>query len=342
MTWPRVSIVWVHYNSRPVLKVIFASLKAIANLRYPNFELIVVDNGSTDGSWEKVLHFIEAEIKPKVELKIIRLKRNWGFAGGNNAGYIMRDPLSKYTVLVNADAIPLHDMLLKYTHFMESNPEVGAAQGIIVSLRNPEIVDSAGGFIDPLFNIYTPFQRKPVDIVLRLFKDKPYINLSFVEGTMPIYRVEAVERAMCMNNRIFITAGFSYYLEDLFLSLRLWLIGYKCVLLPEVVGYHYRGAVIRHVSKHERFWYYAYRNRLALTFLVKDMYSKVVVLLRLLRCLGKAVLRKASIRECYSALLEAYSLSRQIESMFGPLKLKEVPLVSRMLKLKTVLCALSP
>jgi glycosyltransferase involved in cell wall biosynthesis len=52
MTWPKVSIIWLNYNSSGILPIVLRSLESISDLEYPSdrFELIVVDNGSTDDS----------------------------------------------------------------------------------------------------------------------------------------------------------------------------------------------------------------------------------------------------------------------------------------------------
>jgi len=57
MTWPKVSIIWLNHNSMRIMSLVLQSLESIVNLDYPGdkFELIVVDNGSTDGSFETIL-----------------------------------------------------------------------------------------------------------------------------------------------------------------------------------------------------------------------------------------------------------------------------------------------
>lgn len=103
--WPKVSIIWLNYNSSKIMPIVLKSLESIVNLDYPSdrYELIVVDNGSTDGSFEEIKRFLEK--KSRLRKKIVRLSRNLGFTGGNNVGFMARDTESKYVLLLNNDAI---------------------------------------------------------------------------------------------------------------------------------------------------------------------------------------------------------------------------------------------
>jgi glycosyltransferase involved in cell wall biosynthesis len=56
---PKVSIIWLNYNSWSNIDIVKFSLESCLNLDYPNYEVIVVDNGSTDGSFETVKEIAE-------------------------------------------------------------------------------------------------------------------------------------------------------------------------------------------------------------------------------------------------------------------------------------------
>jgi len=318
--WPRVSVLWVNYNSSHILPFVKKVLLALSELDYPDYEVIVVDNASSDGSWSVLRDFIRTHVAPRVETRVIRLSRNYGFAGGYNAAYAARSAESKYVVLVNNDAIPVPDMLKKYVEFMEKYSDVGAAQGVILGFgKYSSIVDSCGGFIDSFLNLYFPYVGKEYGEILELLSRRPYIEVSYVEGTMPIYRVEAVERVSPFKNRLYISAGFMYYLEDVLLSILLWMHGYKSVVIPFTAGHHLRSAIIRkHVGGKAS--YYFERNRLALVTTI-DPPIHYLILIKYLR------------RTIYSPhgrinphiVIDGLRLGRQLKTKPGRIHIGNVP-----------------
>ena len=131
MAWPKVSIIWVNYNSSKIMSIALESLEAISNFDYPadKYELIVVDNGSTDGSYEEIRNFLKR--KSSLKKKLIRLNKNLGFTGGNNVGFNARDKESKYVVLLNNDAIPLQNSLTLMVEYAEQF-NVDSLNGVIL------------------------------------------------------------------------------------------------------------------------------------------------------------------------------------------------------------------
>ena len=93
---PRVSIVILNWNS---YEVTLDCLLSLRKMDYRNFEVVLVDNGSIDGSPAKLLQSVP-------EIRLIRNETNLGFAGGCNVG--MRDALRRgtdYVLLLNNDTI---------------------------------------------------------------------------------------------------------------------------------------------------------------------------------------------------------------------------------------------
>ena len=132
MVYPKVSIIWLNYNSMKILPLVLQSLESIASVDYPSdrFGLIVVDNGSTDGSFERVREFVER--RSGLRTKIIKLDRNLGFTGGNNIGFMARDRESKYVLLLNNDAVLMQHGLKTLVEYAENFERLGGLQGVIL------------------------------------------------------------------------------------------------------------------------------------------------------------------------------------------------------------------
>lgn len=113
---PRVSIVLINWNCYQDTAECVAALRKSA---YRNFEIVVVDNASTDGSAER----IEKEIRGII---LIKSRDNLGWAGGTNLG--VRDALKRgadYVLLLNADAFVEPDAIEKMVAKAESSPDIG-------------------------------------------------------------------------------------------------------------------------------------------------------------------------------------------------------------------------
>ena len=124
VTRPDISIVIVSFNTcdltRQCLEIV---KKYIAGI---NHEILVVDNGSTDGSPDKI-----ADEFPDV--KLIRLNENRGFAGGNIPGMISSK--GRYVLLLNSDAFLSEGVLEKTLSYMDEHPNVGI---LGCKLTNPD------------------------------------------------------------------------------------------------------------------------------------------------------------------------------------------------------------
>jgi GT2 family glycosyltransferase len=96
--YPKVCIVITNYNGKEVLRNCLSSLFKLTN--YPNYKVIVVDNGSTDGSVE----FVKKNFK---KVDVLALDKNYGFSKGNNIGaaYCIKKHRPKYLVILNNDIV---------------------------------------------------------------------------------------------------------------------------------------------------------------------------------------------------------------------------------------------
>ncbi|WP_054855779.1 glycosyltransferase [Vulcanisaeta sp. JCM 16161] len=122
----KASVIWLNYNSMGFIDIALRSLESFLNLDFGDYELIVVDNASTDGSFERIKRFVEERRPSNVRVKVIRNDRNLGYAGGMNIGWDARDPDSKYVAFANNDLITTPESLTKLIEHMEGDEKVGA------------------------------------------------------------------------------------------------------------------------------------------------------------------------------------------------------------------------
>ena len=81
--WSPLSIIWVNYNSMGIMDIVLRSLKSVLKLEYPDYEVIVVDNASNDGSFERIRDLIRRNVgSGRPSVKLLRLRVNKGYAGG--------------------------------------------------------------------------------------------------------------------------------------------------------------------------------------------------------------------------------------------------------------------
>ncbi|MEM2126729.1 MAG: glycosyltransferase family 2 protein [Candidatus Bathyarchaeia archaeon] len=236
-----VSIFWLNYNSLKIKDVILKSLEAVIELDYPKnrYGIIVVDNGSSDGSFELIKNFLNE--KNKIRKKIIKCYRNLGFAGGNNLAYRLRNQESRYVVFLNNDAIPTPDSLRTMIEFMEKNLDIGAVQGIILNLKDDKI-DNAGNYISELLTTH-PFLsgRDSYDIPRRPF------YITYADGAYSAYRVDALKRAVKWEDRLFHDVIFAYC-DDNMLGLKIWNAGFKVASIPTITARHLRGGTFNQLK----------------------------------------------------------------------------------------------
>ncbi len=139
MDYPKVFINILNWNEKEVLK---ECLKSIEGLDYPNYEVVVVDNGSTDGS--------QAEMTRNFpHFQLVKNSHNVGVAEGQNIGarYALERGMD-YMLVLNNDTTLDKNMLREMVRIAEGNPEIGIVVPLTYSADKPDEIQSAGGMID--------------------------------------------------------------------------------------------------------------------------------------------------------------------------------------------------
>ena len=257
---PRATILWLNFNSMKNISLIFRSLDSLLEQEYQDFEILIIDNASDDGSWDAVKQHLGPGPGAGPPLRFLETERNLGYTGGFDYGYRHRDPSSRYVAVISDDAILSRDFLAALVGAMEKDPSIGAAQGIVTTLDGSR-VDSAGVLVDRFMIPHHVMRGEAVRS-----QGEPMV-VSFVEGTCPVYRVEALRKVM--GSHLFYPEGFFQYLEDNLNGLLLWTSGYRCLTLPRVVARHKREAGGGGLLRTYGLW----RNRTALVRITDSRYK---------------------------------------------------------------------
>ena len=213
---PRVSIIIVNWNGLEHLAVCLDSLSAQS---FRDFEVIIVDNGSTDGS----VVFLR-ERYPWV--KLVELKENTGFATGNNIG--LTHASGEYIVALNNDTRADENWLATIVAVADSDPRVGMVGSRILSFDDPDRIDSLGhgvcrdGMSRGRFRLqrYSAMRMGDVEEIL------------FPSACVALYRRDMLDETG------FFDDDFFAYAEDTDLGLRCRLAGWRALLATQAVVYH--------------------------------------------------------------------------------------------------------
>jgi glycosyltransferase involved in cell wall biosynthesis len=130
MNQPKVTV--VVYNAEGMKSIFKQCLDSSLNLKYDNYEVIAVNNGSTDRTRE-ILEDYEKD------LKIINLKRNLGLAGARNIAY--ENSKSEFVLLLDSDVIPEQDSLKELVKISINDNKIGAVGGIQVDYKKDKLQD---------------------------------------------------------------------------------------------------------------------------------------------------------------------------------------------------------
>lgn len=211
-----VSIIIVNYNGKPHLEKCLESLLKIQN---KNYEIIIIDNNSTDGSIE----FLESKY-PQIIIK--KLEKNLGFAYPNNLGSKIAN--GKFLLFLNNDTIATSTFLDHLLSVFEDE-KIGICQSML--LHPDETVDSSGDFID---SIGVVFSSKD--------KIKNIREILSAKGASLMIRKSLFEKLGGFDEKFFVS------FEDVDLGWRCWIIGYKVVINPNSIVYHLGGQTIKKIK----------------------------------------------------------------------------------------------
>ncbi|MFH0852169.1 MAG: glycosyltransferase family 2 protein [bacterium] len=242
-----VSVNLVTYNGR---RFIENCLKSVLRQTYPKVEILIIDNASQDNTVLMAQEIIGKE-NPKFPVRIIKNEKNLGFSAGHNLG--IKESRGELVVCLNQDVVLVPDFIEKAVEFFEKNgqTEIAALQPKLLrldkELQPSSIIDTTGLVMLKNRRIISRGQGQ---------KDEgQYGNIEEVfgaDGAAPVYKRDALEdvkiNVKCQMSNVKTADGeyfdedFFAYKEDVDLSWRLRLAGWKIFYVPKVIAWHGRSA----------------------------------------------------------------------------------------------------
>lgn len=223
MDEPKVGILIVNWNG---YKLTSACIKSLEKVAYKNYHIYVVDNGSSDGSPDKIRQEF-----PLVNL--ITSTKNLGFSGGNNLG--IKKILSsdyKYILLLNNDTEVDPHFLSELIKTALTNPNAGIVGGKIYYYNNPHMIWAAGSSCN--LKKATFINRGYHETDVGQFNREEQVD--FINGCCMLVDTQAMRKVNGFDDDYFA------YVEDVDLNMRIKREGYNVYYNPKSIIYHHISA----------------------------------------------------------------------------------------------------
>jgi GT2 family glycosyltransferase len=299
-----------------IMDIVLRSLKSILELEYPDYEVIVVDNASDDGSFERIRDFVKERARDRRPvIKLLRLPMNKSYDGGVNEGFKARDRSSKYVIAMNNDIIVFPETLKVLVETAERSGKIGAINGILLSYWKPTVIDSAGGVINELLIPGILFSGQSINRVTarRLY------SVTYAEASLALYNIKAVLEVNEGLEILYEPWTIAYY-DDVVISLKLWGKGYMSLVCSKAIGLHGRSQTFKALGLGPTLLYIATRNRIALNEITNSRFKSIIRTLII-----KRVLRYPKAR-LVKALRRGLELGRLLKAIGLQLDLYKAPI----------------
>lgn len=252
---PLISIIIVNFNGEKWIKQCLDSLQKQS---YSTFEIIFIDNASTDKSVKIVQNNY-----PYVHL--ILSKSNLGFAGGNNLGY--KYAKGEYILLLNTDTWVEADFLSRFIMAFDQIPNLGSVQSKLVLMNSPSKLDVVGSYWTSSTFLYH-------------FGGEKDATLALYNKAMPFFSNKGASMLLkksILDELGFFDEDFWCYYEETDLCHRLWVAGYETWYYPYPVAHHAMGATSL-MFDNSFIQFHNYKNKL-LSFIKNFELSTLVIIL---------------------------------------------------------------
>ena len=214
-----IKILILNWNGKDLLKSCIDSVIAID---YPNFSVMVIDNGSSDGSLDMITDNYS-------DVEILSLDNNYGFSGGYNQ-YLkqLKDESSEFIMLLNNDTVVDSAILNSFIHAKEQFGDNQIYCGKIYYMDSPEIIWYAGGKVNLKWGCISHRGIRKQDST----KFSNPMQTDYVTGCCLFTSNEVINQLNGFNEQ------FDMYGEDVDLCLRAHKMGINCYYWPDAMIWH--------------------------------------------------------------------------------------------------------
>ena len=245
---PKVAVVILNYNTRNFLEQFLPSVCAST---YPNLDIVIADNASTDDS----VSFVQQHYS---RCQLITLDKNYGFTGGYNQA--LKHVKADYYILLNSDVQVTPNWIEPMIDLMQSSNKIAAVQPKLLAQHSPthfEYAGAAGGYID---HLGFPFCRG------RIFESLETDNGQYQDNKQVFWATGA---ALLIKAELYHSIGgldddFFAHMEEIDLCWRLQNAGHQIWVCPQSTVYHVGGGTLQ--KSNPRKTYYNFRNGLILLY----------------------------------------------------------------------------
>jgi GT2 family glycosyltransferase len=225
-----VSVTIVTFNSGRFIK---RCLESVLEQKYPNMEVVIIDNASNDGTVDILEPFAE-------KCRIYYNDENIGFAAAQNQAIALAQ--GEWVLTLNPDVLLLPNFVQALVDAGNMDPKIGTVCGKLLTilstfdLPDKQLVDSTGIYFTPML--------RHLDRGSQEVDNGHYLSFEYVFGATAaaaLYRRQMIQDVSIVNE--FFDPDFFVYREDADVAWRSQLMGWRCMYTPHARGYHVRNVL---------------------------------------------------------------------------------------------------
>ena len=243
VAYPLISVIILNYNGKGFLE---ECIDSVLKSDYPNFEVILVDNASSDDS----IGVIEKAFVQDNRLKIIRNNQNLMFTGGNNVGILQAK--GELIIVLNNDTVVEKNWLKEISKAMQDERIAASQPKMLIYGSSPPILDYTVNTMDR-YGFCNGIGRGTIDRGQYDGTDEIF----YAAGAALVLRKKVLDEVGIFDEK------FGAHWEDVDLCWRIRLKGYKICFIPKAVVYHKGSLTMTRFAKKNAVSWYVRKNRIA-------------------------------------------------------------------------------